>query len=117
MIKKIIACAIIATIAFIIYKSEKADHINEERLMHNHVKFEGKIISCSSSNNHLYGLIKIAITHSNRATFKESRSAGTFPYRILNRYGEFYGYISPDLKAGQTIIVDSDKGSVRFYQG
>ncbi|PWS29290.1 hypothetical protein DHW03_05590 [Pedobacter yonginense] len=87
-----------------------------DKLLINHVYLTGTVVSYDKSTNHSFGIVRVKVGKSNVENIDFSKSDFLFPYRVKKNYAELYGYIPPEIKVGQTIILDSNQKSVKFYQ-
>jgi hypothetical protein len=84
--------------------------------LQNHVVFSGRVVTFNRSGNHSYGVIGIHITKSNTPMIKDTLDFIQMPYRVEGSYGEFYGLVPGEIQINDSIIVESDKYSARFFR-
>jgi hypothetical protein len=116
MKKLLLKILILGLIIYIIFNIDLREDASQDKLLMNHVNLTGTITSYIKSNNHSFGIVKFKVIKSNEEEIDFSKSEFLFPYRIKKKYAEFYGYVPMEAKIGQTINLNSDERSVKFYE-
>lgn len=116
MKKLLLMILILGLIIYIIFNIDLRKDASQDKLLMNHVNLIGTVTSYIKSNNHSFGIVKLKVIKSNKEQIDFSKSEFLFPYRIKGKYAEFYGYVPIELKIGQTISLNSDERSVKFYE-
>jgi hypothetical protein len=106
---------LLGIVVFTWYKIGSKSYAESDKLLTNHVRFSGTIMSFQKSDNHAYGIIVIKLTDTNTKEFENDTIPGIFPYKVKGEYAEFYGYIPASIKVGNTVLLDSDKRIMNIY--
>ena len=116
MKKLVIMILILGILIYIILNINLGKDASQDKLLINHVNLVGTITSYTKSNNHSFGIVKFKVVKSNKRRVDFSKSEFLFPYRLEDDYAEFYGYVPIEIKVGQTINLNSDEKSAKFYE-
>ncbi len=116
MKKLVIMILILGILIYIMLNINSGKDVSQDKLLMNHVNLTGTITSYTKSNNHSFGIVKFKVIKSNKRLVDFSNSEFLFPYRLEDNYAEFYGYVPIEIKVGQTINLNSDEKSAKFYE-
>lgn len=98
----------------LIRRNEKEDQKRSIAFLTNNIEFEGHVTGFNISGNHDFGVVRINVIRSNVQEFNRSDNDTSFPYRIKGAQAEIYCQINPELKAGDSVRVVSNKQMVYF---
>jgi hypothetical protein len=97
-----------------INKYDKKLKVESKKLLHNGIKFSGKVISFKQSNNHAFGVILLKLSSEENRIFIKPDANKEFPYRLYHDYAELYTQIPDGINVGDVVSVDSNKESFTY---
>lgn len=112
---KFILLILMLIISLLLIKFWNTEKLESEKMLSNNIKFEGVITKLNISKNHAFGIITLKILKANVKEFSPSIHNDIYPYAIRDSVAEIYHYVSPTLKIGMRVELDSEKKNIKFY--
>jgi hypothetical protein len=112
--KFIILLSILIILPFF-FKFWHGEDLKSKKLLSNNITFTGVITDLKISRNHAFGVITLKVVKANTKMFLPTIEKDIYPYAIKDSVAEIYHYISPELKKGMSVELDSDKKNINFF--
>ncbi|MCO5945713.1 hypothetical protein [Mucilaginibacter flavidus] len=114
-LKYIILLLIFMSLVFLSRKNDKKQEIKDAHLLHNGIKFTGKVTGIKTSQNHAFGIILLELKNTNTPKFTKSTSTIEFPYKIFGDNAELYTRVPDGLTVGDLVSVNSDLVTATYF--